>query len=52
LTDSRGGGVDTRSYNDHPDTDIPLPPEPLDDSNPPPPDDAGGSTTVDAITGH
>jgi hypothetical protein len=51
LTDSRGsGGVDIRSYNDHPGTDIPLPPEPLDDTTPPPPDDGGGSTTVDAIT--
>jgi hypothetical protein len=54
LSDSRGGGVgvDTRSYNNHPDTDIPLPPEPLDDSTPPPPDDGARSATVDPITGH
>jgi hypothetical protein len=52
LSDRRGGGVDTRSYNNHPDTDIPLPPEPLDDSTPPPPDDGGASATVDPITGH
>jgi hypothetical protein len=51
LTEGRGGGgVDTGSDNDHPGADIPLPPEPLDDSAPPPPDDGGGSTTVDAIT--
>jgi hypothetical protein len=49
LTDGRGG-VDTRSDNDHPGTDIPLPPEPLDETTPPPPDDDGRSTTVDAIT--
>ena len=54
LSDTRRGGVgvDTRSYNNHPDTDIPLPPEPVDDSTPPPPDDGGATATVDPITGH
>jgi hypothetical protein len=51
LTEGRGGGgADTATDNDHLGADIPLPPEPLDDTAPPPPDDGGPSTTVDAIT--
>jgi hypothetical protein len=47
------GGANNRdhgSHTDHPETDIPLPPEPADDWTPP--DDGGGSTSVDAIGGH